>query len=162
MNTAEIIHILEKNPVPKNYFDGVYPVDYLKYILEKPKLIICNTDSSDGGGVHWIAIFFYKDNQVDFFDSLGRKPCYYDTKFLNFMRKFADECNYTSRRIQPANSDLCGHYCIYFSHKRCQGLNFKNILQNIPNPHFIKLFSEIYLKDYDKENIEKCQKCIKN
>ena len=114
MNTTEIIHVLKKNPVTKHYFDGVYPVDFLKNIINKPKLIICNTDTSAGEGVHWIAIFFHKDNQVDFFDSLGRKPCNYDPRFLNFMKKFADECTFTTTRIQPADSDLCGQYCIYF------------------------------------------------
>ena len=114
MNTTEIIHILKKNPVTKNYFDGVYPVDFLKNIINKPKLIICNTDSSDGKGLHWVVIFFYQNNQVDFFDSLGKKPCDYNRQFVKFMKKFVDECNYTLTRIQPIDTDLCGHYCIYF------------------------------------------------
>ena len=162
MNTMEISHILKKNPVTKNHFDGIYPVDHLVKITGKPRLIICNTDTSDGKGLHWVVIFFSQNNQVDFFDSLGKKPCEYDPRFFKFIKKFADECNYTVTRIQPVNSDLCGHYCIYFSHKRCQGINFKNILSNIPNPNIIKLFSDKYLQDYSEYESELCQNCIKN
>ena len=162
MNTTEIIHVLKKNPVTKNFFDGIYPVDHLDKITDRPKLIICNTDTSNGKGLHWIVIFFSQNNQVDFFDSLGRRPCDYDPRFLKFMKSFADECNYTITRTQPVNSDMCGHYCIYFSHKRCQGLLFKNILSTMPDPNIIKLFSEKYLQDNSNHESKLCQNCIKN
>ena len=162
MNTFEIIHILNKNPVTEKYFDGVYPVDHLEKINKRPRLIICNTDTSEGKGLHWIAIFFYNENKVDFFDSLGKNPSEYDSRFITFMKKFADECYLTKTRVQPINSDLCGHFCIYFSHKRCQGFNLIYILHNFPNPEFIKVFSEIYLNNFKKETNQKCQKCIHN
>ena len=87
MNTFEIIHILNKNPVTEKYFDGVYPVDHLEKINKRPRLIICNTDTSEGKGLHWIAIFFYNENKVDFFDSLGKNPSEYDSRFITFMKK---------------------------------------------------------------------------
>ena len=56
MNTLQIKHILQTNPVTKKSFNGVYLKDLLMNI-DKPKLIICNTDTSEGEGKHWILIF---------------------------------------------------------------------------------------------------------
>ena len=164
MNTLEICHILSSNPVTKNFFNGVFSVDTLSLINEKPKLIICNTDISTGKGKHWILIFFNETNDnVEFFDSLGYKPSFYGPDFMIFMKKFSTECYFTPVRIQPINSDLCGQYCCFYAHKRCQGFNMKYILNNIPSPYIIKMFSHIYLKHYKtvKKLEEKtCQKCI--
>ena len=155
-----------KNPVTKNYFNGVYPIDMLKFIEEKPKLIICNTDPSYKDGKHWILMYFNELDEVDFFDSLGKKPSYYGDEFLNFMTKFASVCFFTPFRIQPVNSNLCGQYCCYFAHKRCQGFKMKYILNNFPSAQIVKLFSQIYLKKYVENNKKnnknnKCQNCIK-
>ena len=160
MNTLEINYIMSKNPVTKNFFNGVYPIDMLKFIEEKPQLIICNTDSSQEDGKHWILIYFHENNEVDFFDSLGNKPSYYGREFLDFMKKFASVCFFTPMRMQPINSNLCGHYCCYYAHKRCQGFKMKYILNNFPSSHVVKLFSKIYLRNYEIMKDEKYQKCI--
>ena len=158
MNTLQLNHVLTSNPVTKKYFNGVYPKDTLELIENKPSLIICNTDTSEGEGKHWILIHF-NNNEVEFFDSLGKNPLDYGVEFFNFMKKYASECNFTSIRVQPRNSDLCGQYCVFFAHKRCQGYNMKYILNNLPSPHVIKLFSEIYLKNFTKNENMKCQEC---
>ena len=159
MNTLQIKHILQTNPVTKKSFNGVYPKDLLMSI-DKPKLIICNTDTSEGEGKHWILIFF-NNNEVDFFDSLGNNPSYYGNEFIDFMKKYVSECNITQSRVQPLNSDLCGHYCCYYAHKRCQGYNMEYIINNFPSPQIVKQFSEVYLKNYVKENNEDCMYCMK-
>ena len=161
MNTFEINHILTNNPVTQKLFSGVYPIDYLDGIIEKPGFIVCNTDTSAGVGKHWIVIFFSDDKNADFFDSLGEKPNKYGTYYIKFIKKFADFCKYSNTRIQPENSDLCGHYCVYFAHKRCQGYDMKYIVNNFPKPNVIKSFSEKYLKTYKEGNDKNCQFCIK-
>ena len=161
MNTMQIIHVLSSNPVTEKSFGGVYPIDYLEQIVQKPHFIVCNTDTSEGEEKHWIVIFF-SENDVDFFDSLGNNPSEYGNRFIKFMKKFADNCNYSTNRIQPINSDLCGQSCIFFSHKRCQGYDMKYIVNNFPDPNIIKLFAEKYLKTYNIKSENKCQICIKN
>ena len=71
MNTKQVRNALCLNPVTNKYFDGIYSSDTLKEIKERPDLIICNTDPSNKPGEHWV-LFFFNQNNVDFFDSLGR------------------------------------------------------------------------------------------
>ena len=58
MNTKQLWNALTLNPVTNNYFDGIFSIDTLKDIKEKPTLIVCNTDPSDKAGEHWIFFSF--------------------------------------------------------------------------------------------------------
>ena len=87
MNTKQLWNALCLNPVTNQYFDGIYSADTLKEIKEKPDLIICDTDPSNKPGECWV-LFFFSDNSVDFFDSLGRDIKYYGSIFLDFIRWF--------------------------------------------------------------------------
>ena len=89
MNTKQLWTALTLNPKTNFYFDGIFSIDTLKEIKEKPDLIICNTDPSDQPGEHWV-LFFFNENSVDFYDSLGRDITYYGSEFINFIK------NYTS------------------------------------------------------------------
>ena len=61
MNTKQLWNALTLNPVTNNHFDGIFSIDTLKEIKEKPTLIVCNTDPSDKAGEHWVLFFFYDD-----------------------------------------------------------------------------------------------------
>ena len=52
MNTKQIWRSLAYNIFTNPYFDGVYSIDTLKNIKQKPRLIICNTDPSYKHGKH--------------------------------------------------------------------------------------------------------------
>ena len=71
------------------HFDGIYSIDTLKNIKEKPELIFCNTDPSDKPGEHWVLFFFDNDGSVDFYNSLDRDINFYGSEFLDFVKKFA-------------------------------------------------------------------------
>ena len=77
------------NPYTNPYFDGIYSIDTLKNIKEKPELIICHTDPLYKPGEHWVLFFFEKNGFVNFYDSLGRDICCYGCEFLDFVKKFA-------------------------------------------------------------------------
>ena len=87
MNTKQLWIALTLNPKTNSYFDGIFSIDTLKDIKEKPSLIICNTDPSDEPGKHWVLFFFNKDS-VDFYDSLGRDITYYGSEFIDFIKNF--------------------------------------------------------------------------
>ena len=110
MNTKQLWNALCLNPVTNQYFDGIYSADTLKEIREKPDLIICNTDTSNKPGEHWV-LFFFSDNSVDFFDSLGRDIKYYGSIFLDFIVNFVTNYEQSLQRMQPLKSDLCGQHC---------------------------------------------------
>lgn len=132
MNTKQLWNALNLNPVTNKYFDGIFSIDTLKDIKEKPTLIICNTDPSHKPGEHWVLFFFYK-NSVDFYDSLGREITYYGSEFIDFVKNFAHNFKYTVRRTQPIQSDVCGHYCLYYAFKKCNGNSMEEIINNISN-----------------------------
>ena len=132
MNTKQLWNALTLNPVTNNYFDGIFSIDTLKDIKEKPTLIVCNTDPSDKAGEHWILFFFY-DDSVDFYDSLGHDITYYGSEFIDFIEKFANNFQYTVRRTQPIKTNVCGHYCLYYAFKKCKGYSMEDIINNFPN-----------------------------
>ena len=82
MNTKQIWQVLTSNPVTEPYFDGVFSVDTLKEIKNKPEVIICNINPSNKPGKHWLLFFFHK-NAVDYYDSLGNNLEYYEKNLLN-------------------------------------------------------------------------------
>ena len=86
MNTKQLWNALTLNPVTNNNFDGIFSIDTLKEIKEKPTLIVCNTDSSDKAGEHWV-LFFFHDNTVDFYDSLAHEITYYGSEFIYFVKR---------------------------------------------------------------------------
>ena len=138
MNTKQIWQALTSNSQTEPYFDGVFPIDQLKEIKTKPELIICNTDPSNKPGRHWVLFFFYNDT-VDFFDSLGNSMEYYDDddKFVNFAKKFCSKFQMSLVRTQPKNTSLCGQYCLYFAYKRCNGENMDDIIKSMVSPDHV-------------------------
>ena len=139
MNTKQLWNALCLNPITNKYFDGVYSSDTLKEIKEKPNLIICNTDPSNKPGEHWV-LFFFSENSVDFFDSLGRDIKYYGSVFLNFIANFANNYKQCNKRTQPIESDLCGQYCLYYAFAKCYGFSMEEIIDNIPNYKYVVEF----------------------
>ena len=139
MNTKQLWNALCLNPITNNYFDGIYSSDTLKEIVEKPQLIICNTDPSNKPGEHWV-LFFFNENSVDFFDSLGRDIKYYGSIFLDFITNFANDYKQCLKRTQPVKSDLCGQYCLYYAFAKCNGLSMEEIVRNIPDYEYVVEF----------------------
>ena len=53
-------------------FQGVYPSDKLPTnVSSYPALFIAIVDASDMPGSHWLAFYFTKDREGEFFDSYG-------------------------------------------------------------------------------------------
>ena len=104
MNTKQLWNALTLNPVTNNNFDGIFSINTLKEIKEKPTLIVCNTDPSDKAGEHWV-LFFFHDNTVDFYDSLAHEITYYGSEFIYFVKRFANNFKCTVRRTQPIETD---------------------------------------------------------
>lgn len=137
LNTLQLRHALTHNLMTQSYFDGIYPLDELKSIETPPKMIVVNTDPSYKPGKHWM--LFFRDNDVmELFDSLGRDLSDMEADIKTFAHRFNDTVKYVSQRVQPVNSSLCGHYCLYFAHRRCDGHSMNDIVSDIPSPSWIK------------------------
>lgn len=154
MNTKQIWNALSRNENTNNFFDGVFSIDTLKEIKEKPKLIICNTDPSSKPGEHWV-LFFFNDNYVEFYDSYGNDISYYGTEFINFIKKFVSLYELTNIQTQPDNTSLCGYYCLYYALLRCKNYSMKEIINNMIKN--VKNIKDIVMKNFYICNYSSCK-----
>ena len=158
LNTFQLSHALSHCPITKDFFQGVYPSDYLDMIEQPPKMIVVNTDPSYKSGQHWL--LFFKDGETyEMFDSLGRDITSYNNDIINFANRFATTLKYIDTRLQPEDSSLCGQYCLYFSYHRCNGESMDTIVNNMHSADWIKSCIDIM---FDVPNlISDCQICEK-
>ena len=77
--------------------------DELHKIKKKPELIICNTDPSNKPGQHWV-LFFFDNDTVDFFDSLGKDIEDYGHEFVDLAKRFSSKFQASTVRTQPKNT----------------------------------------------------------
>ena len=156
LNTFQLKHALSESDKTRDFFEGVYPLDYLSEIEHAPNMIIVNTDPSYKPGKHWL--LFYRDQDTyEMFDSLGRDITVYPPEIAHFVNKFCSQLKYVSVRLQPINSSLCGHYCLYYAYHRCNGELMRDIINDMHSPEWIKCCVPIM---YDiPDVISDCQIC---
>lgn len=135
LSSEQLASALLKNNVTKKYFGGIVARDILCKITKRPRYIVCNTDIVSGEGKHWIVFFFppHALDTVEMFDSLGKGVDEYPEEFRAFVNKFASQCQIVTKRIQPLNTSLCGHYCLYYILYRCKGIPMNIILDFVPS-----------------------------
>ena len=132
MNTAQITHALEQDPVTSKKFCGVFPSDKLPQTIDRyPCGFVANTDPSSGPGTHWVAFYFPSEEKGEFFDSYGHAPEYYRKSFGDFLKSRAWDFN--RRKLQSAWSDVCGQYCIFYLSHRARGQSMSNIVHLFNN-----------------------------
>lgn len=133
MNSLEIMHIVNSDPLSKQIFEGVYPCDRLpKYkVMRRPAAFIANTDDSRKRGRHWVLIVLCRDNRAIFFDSYGMAPDSYmfPKHFIKFLKKNSVTILYNNRQIQSDFSSFCGHYCLFVLFHLVRGRFYKSILK---------------------------------
>ena len=81
----------------------------------------------DGNGTHWVC--WYKDNDKKiYFDSYGVDPPLELVKYLGPVIY----CN--TDVIQPLDTVVCGHLCLYVLKKLSDGLDYLDILNSLTAP----------------------------
>ena len=116
MDTIQLILVLRKDKHTRGVFQGVYPSDKLpKSVSSFSALFIANVDTSEKPGSHWVAFYFTKDREGDFFDSYGLPPSNYTGTFTRFLKNNSSSWTFNSVTLQSMNSKVCGHYCLYFA-----------------------------------------------
>lgn len=128
MNTDQLDCIINCDELMKDRIVGVFAADQMpKIIRKRPTGFICNTETRNEKGAHWIAFYVNEQRRGIFFDSFAHSPDYYSRHFLKFF-----ECNTTSleinrKRLQGANSSVCGQYCIFALSLLCREYNLEDI-----------------------------------
>ncbi len=99
--------VFARNELPIPLFPGGY---------------IINSEDRGSPGEHWLAVYVTEDGQVEFVDSLGRKPTDYE---LNL------NCTYYSSPVQLDSSRNCGLYVLYYLFWRTRGVPMHVIMATL-------------------------------
>jgi len=129
MNTRQISAVLQTDSSTKQAFQGVYPSDVLPETIEHyPAAFVANVDPSGQPGSHWCAFYFTKDKRGEFFDSYGQQPKQYTQAFQDFLYRNSVVWTYNAKSLQSLDSNVCGHYCLYYLLNRCRNISMKAIV----------------------------------
>ena len=165
MDTIQLTIILRKERYTWGVFQGVYPWDKLPASVSSyPALFIANVDTSDKPGTHWVAFYFTKERQGEFFDSYGLPPSNYTGTFSSFLNKNSNGWKFNWKTLQSIDSKVCGHYCLYFALFRSRQVSKSTIVHHFSSnksrndflvQRFIEKHFPLGLKTYHTyENIQ--------
>jgi len=148
LTTSQMFKIMTK--IRKQYSDlefiGVYPINLKspykmlekinrrKFENKKKKLVIIwNTDTHKGPGLHWIVLFIHFDKkQICYFDSLAQKIPIQIKKLLIYLQKnfITYSIFINQKKFQKTNKN-CGIFVLYFimtqlQNYPCEKFEFEN------------------------------------
>lgn len=130
MDSLQIKKILSRDPRTRKYFLDVFPSDKLPWrILHYPACFVCNVDKSTEPGSHWVAFFLPSPDEVEFFDSYGNEPAFFQGSIANFSSHFS-RVVFNPLTLQSNKTAVCGQYCIFYLYSRCRGKTLKHILSH--------------------------------
>ena len=132
MNTAQIVHALEQDPVTNKAFCGVFPSDKLPQTVDKyPCGFIVNTDPSNKPGTHWLGFYFPSKHHGEFFDSYGHPPEYYHKSFKDYLDSY--DWIFNKRKLQSNWTNVCGQYCMFYLSHRARRYSLNKIVNMFAN-----------------------------
>jgi hypothetical protein len=130
MDTAQLTSLARTCSTTMRYFRGVYASDTLPHRAIANSTYICNLDTSDEPGSHWISFYVPSDRSrsVEYFDPYGLPPPTYFNSFLSRGHS-KDYFLYNSRTIQHLSSAVCGQYALYYIWQRPIASSMDNVLR---------------------------------
>lgn len=142
MNTDQIYRILAglfcKNKIT---FDVCACDELDELVLEHyPIAIVINNRPTSHPGEHWTCMFIENRNlPINFFCSYGVGVDAYASNFREFIEQHGTGAIQNCVQLQSPNSNVCGHYSIWFLWKRVNGFSVRNVYSN-------------FSKDYSKND----------
>lgn len=125
MFTSEIENLLTNSlSTTKTEFLGVFARDQLPSPTHFPCCFVANTDVEGQPGTHWVAFYVEAPTHMEFFDSYGHHPTFYDFDTSALI-------HFNTQQFQAINSAVCGHYCIYFLHLRSRRMTLGAIVKQL-------------------------------
>lgn len=138
LSTKQLIDILHQDQHARNHFIGVFPRDRLPIHIPYPSSFIINTHTSKQPGEHWLALYYDKDRNVDFFDSYGHSPKFFNLE--SYLDKTSTRIKFNSKQLQSFSSKLCGYYCILFILYRSRGFSIEFFVEKFSKNELINDF----------------------
>jgi len=129
MYANQISVILNRDPVTRNLFHGVFSCDNIPQILYDKGFIIVNTAPSNHSGEHCVLLYKNK-SKIFLFDSLAKYQSYYGKCFEKIINKILVDFDVLRNlyTVQSVYSNVCGLYCIYISISISRGKSINTIL----------------------------------
>ncbi len=104
-------------------FVGIFPKDKIPLSINHyPYCFIANTEISYSSGKHWVVFYYHSEYLLEFFDSLGHSP-----NFYNFPIESKVICTSLHSPIQSSNSNLCALFCLYYLYCKSKSKSFSCI-----------------------------------
>lgn len=91
--------------------------------MKNDDAFVINTDKSTGPGTHWVCCI-KKQGVILYFDSYGLPP------LQNLIDNKTCKIQYSTSKIQPDNSIICGHLCVDFIKKIRNGQKMYDIIHS--------------------------------
>ncbi len=143
MQGFEITEYCNKLPYLNKHFLGIFSINTLPKTIKRNSFLICNTDTSNGLGKHWLCFSKTSSNCIECFDSLGINE--HKKDLLNTYCKFKNalKIEFNETQFQDSNSSTCGLFVIYFAIQRFHNLDLE----------FDELLEEIFVLKTEKNEI---------
>jgi len=113
---------------------GIYAIDCIPTKIKDGHFFICNTDTSNGPGIHWFCLI-RQGHSIECFDSLGidQKKKQIILSLPLMKQAFLRELEFNTTQLQSSDSILCGEFTLYFLINRFhnQDLSFPNLINEI-------------------------------
>ena len=122
LSNIELDDAVKRLNIPN--FRGCYCVNTLPKVVLKCECGIFNLDNSRGIGTHWTA-WYYNNKTKIYFDSYGVDPP------LELIKYLGPSIYCSTESIQPRDTVVCGHLCLYVLKKLTDGMDYQDILNSL-------------------------------
>ena len=123
----------------RTHFLGVFARDQLPTASKYPACFEANTDPISLPGTHWVEFFYVSPTHLEFFDSYGEPPHFYNFSISNKITTLKSN----SQPLQNLRTTVCGQFCIYYLFNdpvACQWLESLALLDQPPIPISCQIF----------------------
>ena len=104
------------------------------FVSKRPAYFVINTDTSEGPGEHWVAVYMHDYHQGEFFDSYGEPPHFYGLH--HFMQINLSNWKYNDIRVQDYLSFTCGHHVVMYITLKLIGVSLEDYISLFTNNLF--------------------------
>lgn len=127
LSNFELVKYVKILKIPN--FRGVFMKDNLPKIPKTVENGIVNFNTMDQPGSHWVA-YFKQGTERIYFDSFGQVTL---QEIQNYLKKEGEGAviQRNTEIVQPFNSVICGHLCLFVLKSLTSGLSFRDTLNSL-------------------------------
>ena len=148
MNSSQLCWILSDDKFTKLSFKGVYAINEMKLMKTISYLFsfVINLDLSYRHGSHWVAVYFDRNGEGEYFDSFAHYPPH---EVEHFLCSHAKGWQYNCMQVQEIYTTMYGQIVVLYIYQKSQGLMLQVILHKYFRPHN-KLRNNLLVRDFVK------------